>query len=293
MRRRGLGEPAFLVALAMLAVCAAGMSAAITRMGFYLEKKRIEAPGGRRVASLPIETASWVRRPPIDRTETEEVEKVLGTANYVTRTYVQKNPAPDAPTHELEFHVAYYTGMIDTVPHVPDVCFVGGGMQMAQNAVVLPLPLSTAKWTPDESEDLPERLRGRIERARTYNEFGAPTGWVRLPVDPRGIRLRVTSFLLPGTEKELYAGYFFIANGGTVANAGEVRLLAFELTMDYAYYLKVQFTSTTARSPQELAALGASLLDELLPDMMKCVPDWVEVELGRYPEDNPRGAGRS
>jgi hypothetical protein len=86
------------------------------------------------------------------------------------------------------------------------------------------------------------------------------------------------------------AGYFFIANGSAVAGADGVRLLAFDLKNDYAYYMKVQFTSMQAESPEELAEVASSLLDDLLGEMMLCVPDWIDVLAGRWPEDNPRRA---
>ena len=69
-----------------------------------------------------------------------------------------------------------------------------------------------------------------------------------------------------------------------------MRLLAFDLHSRYAYYLKVQFTSDKVKSDDELAALAASFLDETFGDLMECVPDWAEVEAGRYPPDNPAGA---
>jgi hypothetical protein len=75
-----------------------------------------------------------------------------------------------------------------------------------------------------------------------------------------------------------------------VDSAEQVRLLAFNLTDDYAYYLKVQITSGGVESPQELASLAGSLLDDLLGEIMRCVPDWTEVRAGRYPPDHPRRA---
>ena len=39
-------------------------------------------------------------------------------------------------------------------------------------------------------------------------------------------------------------------------------------------------------SAEELAQEASSLLGELLPEIMRCVPDWVEVESGRYPANN-------
>jgi hypothetical protein len=91
--------------------------------------------------------------------------------------------------------------------------------------------------------------------------------------------------------KDLYAGYFFVANGGCVARAEDVRLLAFDLRSTYAYYVKVQVTSQDVSSQEELAQAAASLLDELFGDLMLCTPDWVEVEAGRYPPPEVGDAG--
>ena len=113
---------------------------------------------------------------------------------------------------------------------------------------------------------------------------------VRLPRDitpEHPVPIRVSGFGESGKE-QLFAGYFFIANGGVVANANDVRTLAFDLTSDYAYYLKVQVTSSSPSSGEELVERAASLLDGLMGEIMRCSPDWVDVETGRYPEDNPR-----
>lgn len=95
-------------------------------------------------------------------------------------------------------------------------------------------------------------------------------------------------------QPDLYAGYFFIANGGTVCKAEEVRLLAFDLNSTYAYYAKVQVTSASVKSGEEMVRASGSLLDELMGDVMLCLPDWVEVQQGRYPAhdgDDSQGSG--
>jgi len=45
--------------------------------------------------------------------------------------------------------------------------------------------------------------------------------------------------------------------------------------------------SANATTPEELAAQAGRFLDDFLPELMRCVPDWVEVESGEYPHDNP------
>ena len=65
-------------------------------------------------------------------------------------------------------------------------------------------------------------------------------------------------------------------------------MLAFNLTDDYAYYLKVQVGSTDVSSAAELGEVASSLLSDLLGEIMTCVPDWPKVQDGRWPPDNPK-----
>jgi hypothetical protein len=302
---RSLTNPAFIVAVALLAVSAVAFSGAINAYQVHLRKLPIEPPEGRRVAALPTETQSWERAGQ-DRVMPKDVVATLGTENYVSRIYRLRDDAadqllgedrPDEPV-AIELHVAYYTGMIDTVPHVPERCFVGGGLQKGGTSERLPIPMDTSGWMPDPTVE-PEFAgpAGEIYTARTDNRRSDRPGMrVRLPrgVTPdRPIRMMMSSFAGQEGETRLVAGYFFIANGGTVASANDVRTLAFDLQSDYAYYLKVQVTSAQVKSKEELALLAGSLVGELMPEIMRCVPDWVEVQRGNYPEDNPRRAEAS
>lgn len=278
-------RPAYIAALAVLALSSVGMSAAISYFKLYLRKEKIYAEGGRQVAAIPTESESFVRVGPDSRMP-PEIEEVLGTPNYVSRVYLEKNPAAGKERRAMQFHAAYYTGMVDTVPHVPDRCMVGAGMQLKGVVGDIPLPLDTSRWTQDEFA--PEHLRGRIFKAITgkppYSDI--PYTRISLPRDPENIKLRVTHFE-DESGRPIYAGYFFIANGGVVARAEEVRLLAFDLRSTYSYYLKVEFQSPMVASAEELAELAAKWLDENFAEVMRCVPDWVRVEQGEYPPDNP------
>jgi hypothetical protein len=89
--------------------------------------------------------------------------------------------------------------------------------------------------------------------------------------------IRVNPYIQPGSDRRMFAGYFFIANGGHCANAEEVRLLAFSLQDTYAYYLKVQVSTISVSTAEEYTAACRSLLGELLPEIMLCTPDWPEL----------------
>jgi hypothetical protein len=283
--------PAFFVVIVVLAACAVGFGRAIDAYGIHLRKLPIEPPGDRMLVAIPPETESWVRVG-ADEILDAEVMETLGTENSVSRVYVEKNPPEGREPHAVNFHAAYYTGMIDTVPHVPERCFVGGGLQKASASEVMPLPIDTSDWVADASVP-PEFAgeQGEIFTAPTSFRYSDLVGRrVRLPrgVGPENPLRMMASEFRAADDRGLYAGYLFIANGGTVASAEGVRTLAFDLTSDYAYYLKVQTTSRTVESKRELMEVSASLIGELLPEIMRCVPDWVKVERGEYPEDNPR-----
>ncbi len=272
MRKHRFFSVPFVVVLSLLIAAAVGMDAARAYYKLQLKKLPIYAPGGRLLSSMPLETRSWICTTG-DQRETAEVEKTLGTTNYISRYYQKKVTKGEKPISVI-FHAAYYTGMIDTVPHVPDRCFIASGMQLGTLTQDIAIPLDPDYLLPDP--DVPDNLKGRIFKMRVSDGTRQ-----RLPRDPQDIQLHAMQFLDRG--RPLYAGYFFIANGGCVPRAEDVRLLAFDLRATYAYYIKVQFTSADVESQQELADVAGSMLEEMFGDLMRCAPDWVEVEAGRYP----------
>ena len=295
MNWRGLVNPAFIVAFGVMASSAIGMKAALDHFKIHLQKKPIypePITGEARVLrALPVETAHW-KRIGQDRIEPPETLETLGTDNYVTRTYIEKNPAPGRTARHVDLHVAYYTGMIDTVPHVPDRCLVGGGLSLVGGPWMEPMPIGTGDWAPAAEADNPFAPTP-LYTTRLSNEWSTAGGGrrVNLPVGvtPDNLpMLRVTEFAGPGGGK-IFAGYFFIANGGIATSAEEVRALAFDLTNDYAFYMKVQVGPSRTENSAELAALAGELLTDLFGEIMTCVPDWAKVQTGRWPPDNPLG----
>jgi len=273
---RGSGfKLALLASIVVLSFSAVGLTAVIKIRGYFLTKLPIEAE--KKMHTLPAEYPAWVRLGP-DQVMSIEAEEELGTHNHLSRKYVEREPADPLNPQVVDIHLAYYTGMIDTVPHVPERCFVAGGWEQAGRPRNIRVPLDLEALIPDTTAD-PEVHGGTILMGRSPTTQGR----VRLPRDVEDLAMRVTPFQ-DENGRTVYAGYFFLANGGTVASANDIRLLAFQLEDDYSYYTKVQFTSGTVGSEEELAAVTASMLDEMLPDIMSRVPDWVEVREGRYPE---------
>jgi len=79
-------------------------------------------------------------------------------------------------------------------------------------------------------------------------------------------------------------GYFFIANGVSVASSYGVRQAAFNLRDRYAYYCKIQLTKRGRVSEPNGSLLepftrdAADLLGGLIPHVMRCLPDWPTYE---------------
>jgi hypothetical protein len=268
---RGMGRarlggiaPAYVVGIGVLLVAAVAFGTIVRVYGVMLTKEAVYAKDGRVLSALPTQTASWVREG-VDRKENAEVEATLGTTNYVSRFMRRKDG-----TGMLDFHAAYYTGSIDTVPHVPDRCFVGGGLQLGSVVGDVPVKLDQTNWR--EATDVPAAYVGKAWRYRLDNG-----SFVMLPKSPDTIQLRVMEFL-DRDGKPFYSGYFFIANGGHVSRAEGVRLLAFDLKTRYAFYCKVQFTSLPGTTKEQFVGLAESLLGELIGEISLCLPDWQELE---------------
>lgn len=281
-RGRGGVTLAAIVALVVLAASAVGVSTVIRTLGAHLRKLPIESISGLKFPSLPESFPGW-RMVKDDIMSAEGVAE-LGTENYISRWYerVDEKGNPTDPPMAVQLHCAYYTGMIDTVPHVPERCMIGGGMEYAGETVTQPVPLDFERFSKDP--DFQDHPRAPVWTARNNRV----TSRVRLPFGVQDLSMKITPFRNAAASQKLFAGYFFMANGGVVASANDVRLLAFNLKDDYAYYAKIQFMSPSVGSAEELAKVAGGMLTELFPDLMQRVPDWIMVEEGLHPADNPR-----
>lgn len=271
-----LKNPAFVAAVAVLVTGAVGLSQVIRVRGLHLTKEKITAKDNLQFHSLPSKYKSWEQ---IGRDEvmSKEALEELGTENTISRVYQEITESSDKRPRRIEVHIAYYTGMIDTVPHVPERCMVGSGWTKKGDTTTVDVPLDMALLTKEEVDPKVHGVSSVYRGLATE-----PMGRVRLPKGIENLQMSVTPFV-HSSNRERYAGYFFIANGGVVSSANQVRLLAFKLDEKYAFYCKVQFSSLDVTSAKELGEVGGQMLNEMLGDIMRRVPDWIEVEAGRYP----------
>ncbi len=264
---------ALIVACLTLAASGAGFRAAVGSLNVYLAKSPVLL---RQPLELPRRAGDWDAVSE-DTVLTEEVAEALGTDQYLDRTYAKTRPEGVDPAM-VHVHVTYYTGMIDAVPHIADRCLVSAGWSMESQPRNLELALDRTAWRTD---------RGPINRRSqqpypmlTYRHpiTGEPNT-VRMPVGD--LRMRASTYRAKEhPDRKLYAGYFFIANGETTPWPEEVRWFAFDHSTRYAYYAKVQCSMYVGEDVDEatFVAAVADLLDELLPELMRCLPDWADIE---------------
>jgi hypothetical protein len=263
---------AFIVACVTLAACWFGFSTAIGQLGMHIRKDAVELR--KRLDNIPTTLGDW-RTAGDSRRLTEEMVEELGTSDYLNRTYIREDK-PEWPAVQL--HLAYYTGLIDPVPHIPERCNVAAGLVSQGQATTHALDIDRTEWAEDELLNLHRSEPYPVVSVR--NPITGRRESIRMPLGD--LEIRVTDFALPEQpDLRVIAGYFFIANGGVTSTPEGVKLLSFRLTEKYAYYCKVQFTVAGDQDEltlERFVAVASDFTEALLPELMRCLPDWSEVE---------------
>ncbi|MDZ4830003.1 MAG: exosortase-associated EpsI family protein [Phycisphaerae bacterium] len=268
--------PAFIVGCGVLLAGAVGFTAAVKQLQYFLMKEPIDLRKG--LDTIPTTLGKW-QRSGTDARLSKEIVEELGTAQYLDRGYaIDGNPTKG----RLQVHLAYYTGTIDDVPHIPERCSLVQGNQIVHGPLDIALELTKTGWVAHS---------GKFNRA-TGLEY--PSAEVADPVTlrPSTVHLPIGDYVLRVTEfqnqkqpkRRMVAGYFFIANGRMTPSAYGVRALSFSRTERFAYYCKVQLSleGEVGRDGDSLIPVFVSrvqdLLDSLLPPLMARLPDWPAVE---------------
>ena len=263
------GRWAFVIACVLLVLGGIGLQAGANALNVYLRKEPVDLR--RSLANLPATIGEWSLVS--DYRVSEAAAEELGTELYISRAYA--NPSGGV----LNVHLAFYTGQIDVVPHVPDRCMVAGGLvERSPEPVQHTLAIDRTDWAEDGEHEIDG---SPYQITETTDWLTGVSEHVRMPAGD--VILRTSEFVDPKSPSErIHAGYFFIANGRLTPNPGGVRLLAFNPSEQYAYYCKVQFTARGGEDFSEQIFLGqvTDMLDELLAEVMRCLPDWAEVQAG-------------
>jgi exosortase len=271
IRFTGGARTAFIAACAILLVGGVGLRASMAALRIHLQKEAVALR--EEFVTIPRTLGPWRAIGADGQLDAATIE-TLGTKHYLDRWYGHEGDEQS----RILLHVAYYTGMIDPIPHVPDRCMVAGGYQPTELTYTIELPLDRSEWRHDP--DIVNRAVGEPYPFVTHtNRITGRALRVTMPVGDFG--LRITPFMHPQLRgSRIYAGFFFIANGRVTASPYEVRTLAFDKTDRYSYYCKVQFTMAgdSALDEAKFAESIADLTHHLLPELMRCLPDWPAIE---------------
>jgi len=259
---RAMKNPAFLVVAGILLLSAVSLNAATQFLQLYFQKLPVEMR--RPISTIPDRIGPWVQLSK-DQPLPPDIEATLQTKQYVSRAYVDtrvvggdvikavENKTFEEREHIIEairmqhplavlrLHTTYYTGMVDTVAHVPDRCYVAGGYE--------PTDTTPHKW---------ESVSKRIGRP-----FASPFMTFE---DQTGIR----------DTRKLNVTYMFHANGNYCDNANLVRLALQNLQTRYAYYAKIELM-VVSEDREGSAKVMDGFLGDLLPEFENLMPDWKEV----------------
>jgi hypothetical protein len=275
--RRVFAQPAFVAGVLVLGVSALGLNVAVQAMKLHFKKQPV--PLARPLATIPTNLGPWhqvSRDQPLDG----EMQEALGTDQYVFRDYVdtrrvsgpvvrqlealQAQIAKAADPQEVErlrrewgaligtirardpqavvnLAVTYYTGLADTVAHVPDRCYVADGYQ----------PTS-------------------------YDETSWPIGPDGAQVPVRFINFEDQANQASVTKS---VAYFFHVNGHFEPSPLGVRRSLQNLFEKHGYYAKVELL-TLIRDREQSAAVMTDFLSAALPEVQKTLPDWQAVRRG-------------
>ena len=273
--------------VATLVIGGSGLRAAMHALDRHLVKEPV--PPRVPLASLPSTIGRW-KQVGEDAVFSDTVLEVLGTDRYLDRNY-----AIDGDTSKgfIHLHLAYYTDLAGASPHVPERCWeVHGGTQVARPATI-PLDIDNSEWK--ETDLLHRAVDQPFFVIETNNPVTGEQEEIAMPIGP--ISLRTTQFTnadQPNIHR--LGGYLFLANGRVTPFASDVENLAFDLTSRHAYYCKMQFDmrgmvyddGTELR--ERYQELSSEFMQELLPHLMRIMPDWRTYESTDRLESASEGA---
>lgn len=265
---------AFLAGCAALALGGVGFRVALGQLQVYLKKEPVSLREP--LDSLPAALGAW-KQVGKDSVFSDALIEELGTQNYLDRFYaVDGDPAKGL----MQVHAAYYTGMIDAVPHIPERCWNANGLVMRGQPGVRPIAIDRAGWD-EKTGPVQPGTNLRYAMADVRDPITRKVEKVPMPLG--NLEMTVSAFQDPRAPKATaLGGYLFIANGGVTPSAIAVRNLSFKLSDRYAYYCKLQFSAQLPGMPEEVLPkfdqMTADLMQHLLPHLMRCLPNWPAIE---------------
>ena len=262
----------FIIAAGILALAAVGLNGAVN---FYKVKfTKDPVPLVRNLDTVPGQLGDWVqvsKDEPLDK----DVQDALATNLYIFRDYVNTKLVSKAdidafdkktgherkqllaqlqathPDAVINMAVTYYTGLVDTVAHIPERCYIADGYQPS---------------------DTPETVAWDTASPRLGND----------PKDPNTVHARYLEFQDQTAAGRVTkrVGYFFFTNGHYESDPIGVRQTLQNLRYKHGFYSKVELMSIY-NDHDGSSKMMESFLASAMPEIEKCYPDWDAVENGK------------
>ena len=119
-------QPVFLICVGLLAITVGGMSVVVKLSGIYLKKEPL--PLKKPFSELNISGLTPYKV--VEKTEIEnrDVLESLGTEDYIQWTLEDTSVSAESNVRFCTLFITYYS-LPDVVPHRPEECYIGGGLQ--------------------------------------------------------------------------------------------------------------------------------------------------------------------
>lgn len=246
-------KASFIIALILLATSAFALEGTTRFLKLHFRKEAVELP--QPLERIPGKLGPWVQIS-TDAPLPEDIEHTLGTSQYIFRDYVDsrivksdvidsfKDKSPnerkelflslqrEMPEAAISLAVTYYTGLVDTVSHVPDRCYIADGYDVAK--------ADELKWS-----------AGGKNLSVRYLSFQDTSGFGRVNKN---------------------VAYLFQANGQYVCDPIDVRRILANLFARYGYYAKVELMTVTpdqavaTRMMDDFLGSSIPAVEAVLPD---------------------------
>jgi hypothetical protein len=259
IRRRGQNHAPFIIACVVIALAAITLTTATATLKLHFQKQSV--PIARPLTMIDSHLGPWVQVSKDEPLEAD-IEQTLGTKQYIFRWYVDSRQVPqdvidkftdmdanrqqgmarelavEKPGSAVQLAVTYYTGMVDTVAHIPDRCYVADGYE--------PSAYDTVNWVTGP---------GRNTEAR-YIHFEDQTG--------------------QRASQPMNVAYFFRVNDIYTSSPLDVRWTLQDLKQKYGFYAKVELM-TIMGDHAKSASVMTDFLTYAMPEIEKSWPDWTKV----------------
>ncbi|MFW6154558.1 MAG: hypothetical protein ACOC95_05020 [Planctomycetota bacterium] len=253
--RRLYGSVHYVVAACALLLAGGGM-VGLKRSGFVMAKAKVtlNKPLDAFPETVGTRFALWrdFNRPDVQQGKvqlTDDIVKVLGTEQFISWYYVDRERSTPGATAFVLFHAAYYTGLLDATPHVPENCMVAGGR------------------LPDDDHS----------GQRRWQVNDLPEVWA----DWEEVEVRRAAFVKRDDPRPVFSYYIFCANGEPMWNRNSVRMRMSDPFEKHCYYMKIEVTagrSDQPLTPEESDEMCRAFFAEAVPLVLQHVATPAELE---------------